>query len=65
MALSFTLPDGYLVTAEGRVRWTREYNDMTPDMHPGMGLQFMSLSKNDKAAIDRYLAERPAMFYED
>lgn len=65
MAVSFTLPDGYLVSAVGVVRWVREYNEMTPDIHPGMGLQFTSLAPEDKHAIETFLDQRPAMFYDD
>jgi uncharacterized protein (TIGR02266 family) len=64
-AVSFTLPDGHLVSAMCKVRWVRELNEMTPDMHPGMGLQFVSLSGEDKSAIEAFLSHRPAMFYDD
>ena len=64
MAVSFTLPDGHLVSCKGVVKWVREYNDTTPDMHPGMGLKFIDLTSEDRKAIERFLAERPAFFYE-
>jgi len=65
MAVSFTLPDGHLVSCSGIVRWVREYNETTPDVHPGMGLQFTELAPEDRQAIEGFLAQRPAMFYED
>ena len=65
MAISFTLPDGHLVSCTGVVRWSREHNDATPDVYPGMGVQFQDLSAEDRRAIDFFLQKRPAMFYED
>jgi uncharacterized protein (TIGR02266 family) len=65
MAVSFTLPDGHLVSCQGVVRWTREHNPSSPDISPGMGVQFERLSTEDRAAIDRFLAQRPAMFFEE
>jgi uncharacterized protein (TIGR02266 family) len=65
MAVSFTLPDGHFVSCVGVVRWIREYNTLTPDVHPGMGVQFRELSDEDRKAIERFLTQRPAMFYED
>lgn len=65
MAVSFTLPDGHFISCVGVVRWLREYNTMTPDVHPGMGLQFSELNSEDGQAIEGFLAQRPAMFYED
>lgn len=65
IAVSFTLPDGHLVSCYGFVRWIREYNSLTPDVHPGMGVQFKGLSDEDRGAIEGFLTHRPAMFYED
>jgi uncharacterized protein (TIGR02266 family) len=65
IAVSFTLPDGHLVSSVGVVRWIREYNSLTPDTHPGMGVQFSGLSDEDRHAIEGFLTQRPAMFYED
>lgn len=62
MAVSFTLPDGYLVSAVGVVRWLREYNDLTDDISPGMGVQFIDLSKDDRGAIEKFLTVCPGIF---
>ena len=62
--INFTLPDGHLVSADGIVRWVREYNHTTPNMHPGMGVQFTGLSAEDKAAINSFLTQREPLFYE-
>lgn len=62
--ISFTLPDGELVSAEGMVRWIREYNRATPDLMPGMGVQFTSLAEAHRDGINRFLTQREPMFYE-
>ena len=65
IAISFTLPDGELINCVGVVRWLREYNDTTPDVYPGMGVQFVDFPAKDRQAIESFLAQRPAMFWED
>ena len=65
MNLNFTLPDGHLISVDGVVRWIREYNDTSPDVTPGMGVQFENLRREDKVAIEHFITERPAMFYDD
>jgi uncharacterized protein (TIGR02266 family) len=62
--INFTLPNGELVSAEGIVRWIREFNQSTPDTTPGMGVQFTSLAEGHRAAINRFLTQREPMFYE-
>ena len=64
LCVNFTLPDGHLVSAEGIVRWTREYNGTTPNVSPGMGVQFTALTRNDRSKINRFLTQREPMFYE-
>ncbi len=65
LSINFTLPDGHLVSAEGIVRWVREYNEVTPDIMPGMGIQFDNLPDEDKESIHRFTAERPPIFYDE
>ncbi|MBW2276948.1 MAG: TIGR02266 family protein [Deltaproteobacteria bacterium] len=64
MMISFTLPDGRLVSADGVVRWLREYNETTPNVEPGMGVQFTTLNKNDEEAINSFLEQREPLFYD-
>jgi uncharacterized protein (TIGR02266 family) len=64
LAINFTLPDGHLVSALGVVRWLRDYNDTSPDVHPGMGVQFTGLSEDDRGRIDSFLEKREPMFYD-
>jgi uncharacterized protein (TIGR02266 family) len=64
LAINFTLPDGHLVSAVGVVRWLREHNDSTPDVQPGMGVQFTGLSDDDRHRINSFLGVREPMFYD-
>ncbi len=63
--VNFKLPGGRPVTARGLVHWVREYNPMTPDMAPGMGVKFTDLLPEDKKAIEEYVSKRAPMFYDD
>lgn len=63
--VNFTLPSGYTVIAQGVVRWIRDLNPLTPEMEPGMGVQFTDLSTEDKGAINDYLTQRAPMFFEE
>lgn len=63
IVISFTLPDGYLVSCVGVVRWLREYNDTTPDVYPGMGVQFTNLSDEDRISIEKFMADRPPLLW--
>jgi uncharacterized protein (TIGR02266 family) len=62
--VNFTLPSGHTVIAQGIVRWIRELNPLTPEMEPGMGVQFLELSADDKGAIESYLSQRAPLFFE-
>lgn len=63
--VNFKLPGGHPVTARGQVHFVREYNPMTPETPPGMGVKFTDLLKEDKRAIEGYLEHRAPMFYDD
>ncbi|MFZ5469206.1 MAG: TIGR02266 family protein [Myxococcota bacterium] len=63
--LGFTLPSGQHVEATGRVRWTRETNDRTPDVFPGLGIQFVNLSEGARSAIHEFVSSREPMFFPD
>ena len=63
VTVTFTLPDGHLIVAQGRVAWVREYNETTPDLSPGMGVQFDALSEADTRSIRNFLRKRAPMFY--
>ncbi len=63
--VNFKLPGGHPVTARGVVQFVREYNPLTPETPPGMGVKFTDLLKEDKVAIENYLEHRAPMFYDD
>lgn len=65
LSVNFTLPDGRLISVEGVVRWIREFNEMTPDTVPGMGVQFESLSAEDEETIRSFIEERSPLFFEE
>ncbi|MCC6217807.1 MAG: TIGR02266 family protein [Polyangiaceae bacterium] len=62
VALSFVLPDGTMVEAEGVVRWVREASAAAP---PGMGVQFQRLGVDELLAIQRFCQERPPLYVDD
>ncbi len=57
LMLQFSLPDGRVIRARGRVvRATREQEqDAGKDRLSGMGVEFIDLSAEDRAAIDAQL----------
>ncbi len=65
VSISFTLPNGHVVMADGVVRWLREYNTQTPDIHPGMGIQFEALSEEDTRLIRGFFRQRSPIFFEE
>jgi uncharacterized protein (TIGR02266 family) len=65
VVVNFKLPGGHPVTARGVVQFVREYNPLTPETPPGMGVKFTDLLKDDKRAIEKYLKQRAPMFYDD
>lgn len=48
----------------GEVRWVRVYNEHS-DTSPGFGVRFLSLPSGAAAAIDRFLAQREPLFFDD
>ncbi len=61
--LNFTLGNGEKLSVRGVVRWTREINDHTPDIFPGVGIQFANLDASTAATIQRFVASREPMFF--
>jgi uncharacterized protein (TIGR02266 family) len=64
LVVNFTLPDGHVVSAKSEVRWVREHNPRTPEMMPGMGVQFLELSREDHDAVQKFLRRRAPLFHE-
>ena len=63
--VNFRLSADYPITAKGVVHWVREYNPLTPDVPPGMGVKFTDLLPEDKKAIENHLKTRATLFYDD
>jgi len=61
--LSFTLPDGDRLTVSGVVKWAREVNERTPEIFPGVGVQFTGLEPRAMEQISRFVAAREPMFF--
>ena len=51
-------------TAMCLVQWTREYNPSMPDMIPGMGLKFVKLDSDARAAVEIFIKHREPIFYD-
>jgi uncharacterized protein (TIGR02266 family) len=63
--LTFTLPGKSKLTVHGEVRWTREVNDRTPEVFPGVGVRFVNLAPATAEALKRFVSEREPLFYPD
>ena len=63
--LTVSLPNGLRVAVKGEVRWIREYNENTPDLMPGMGMQFIGLNPAIAQKMQAFLNERDPIFYDD
>jgi len=61
--LTFTLPTGQAIAARGVVRWAREYNEATPDVFPGVGIEFCNMEPDQQAAIQSFTAQREPLFW--
>lgn len=53
-----------VVKGTGEVRWLREYNEAS-DVPPGMGVKFLTLEDGAEAVIEKFLAQREPMFFDD
>jgi uncharacterized protein (TIGR02266 family) len=58
------MPSGRVMSEEAVVNWIREFNESAPDIAPGMGVVFTSISPKHNREIDLYLADRETIFYE-
>lgn len=61
VTLFFVLGGGRTVKAEGQVRWLRS---PASGKTPGMGVAFTRLGDEERAAIEAFCSERPALFHE-
>jgi uncharacterized protein (TIGR02266 family) len=64
--LKFKLPNmAAPVELDTEVRWVREAGPMNHGMEPGMGLKFINVPAEVKAAIESFLKQRDSLFYDD
>ncbi|NMO21553.1 TIGR02266 family protein [Pyxidicoccus fallax] len=63
--LDFTLPGGRPMKVTGVVRWVRESNSRTPELMPGVGVQFTGLPPEVASAISSFVTTRDPMFFPD
>lgn len=62
--LTINLPDGVQLRASGDVRWIRVFNEQS-DTPPGMGVRFDGLADASVALIQKFLARRDPLFFDD
>ncbi len=62
VSMHFVLPDGFVVNAEGVVRWTRA---ATSDAPPGMGVAFVQISVDALNHIAAFCASRPPLYFDE
>ena len=63
--LDVLLPGTRSMTVTGVVRWTREVNDKTPELMPGLGVKFSYLPPEVSSVISDFVATREPMFFPD
>lgn len=62
VSLSFVLPEGHVVNADGVVRWARAASDDAP---PGMGVAFVHISSESLSHIANFCASRPPLYFDE
>ena len=63
--VTFTLPAGARLTVKGEVRWTREINDRTPDVFPGVGVRFTEVDPAVVSQSKNFVQQREPLFFPD
>ncbi|MDD9951537.1 MAG: TIGR02266 family protein [Zetaproteobacteria bacterium] len=57
LELTFTVPDSReSFTTKGTVIWCQEPVQVKEDVQPGMGIQFKSVTEEDRQILERFLA---------
>lgn len=62
--LMLKLPDGFNADVHGVVRWLREWNELSPNVSAGMGVQFVNMEPAVTEHLQKFVAKRDAMFYD-
>jgi uncharacterized protein (TIGR02266 family) len=63
--VTFSLPAGTRLTVKGEVRWTREVNDKTPEVFPGVGVRFTEVDPAVVSQIKTFVQQREPLFFPD
>jgi uncharacterized protein (TIGR02266 family) len=64
--ISFSLPGrDEPLRVEAQVRWVRDPRTVRTDGAEGMGLKFVNLTPEARAAINEFLDKRDSIFYDD
>jgi uncharacterized protein (TIGR02266 family) len=63
--LNLRMPDGIQLETKARVRWVREQNELTPNVGPGMGVEFDTLSPAEQESIRAFVECRQPLLYEE
>jgi uncharacterized protein (TIGR02266 family) len=63
--VTFSLPAGARLTIKGEVRWTREVNDRTPEVFPGVGVRFTEVDPAVVNQIKSFVQQREPLFFPD
>lgn len=63
--VTFSLPAGTRLTVKGEVRWTREVNDKTPEVFPGVGVRFTEVDPAVVSQIKSFVQQREPLFFPD
>ncbi len=64
--LSFVLPSGRQVNAQGKVAWIREPPvSLEAEYHPGMGVKLEWISDHDRAAVAEFVRSRAPIFHDE
>ncbi len=64
--VTFTVPGlAQSTTAVCQVQWGRDFNDHLPEMIPGMGLRFIKLNAEARAAVELFIRNREPIFFAD
>ncbi len=65
MHVLVTLPGGFEMKVNGRVRFVRDPLDFSAESEPGMGIQFEELPGESRELILRFIRKRAPIFYDD
>lgn len=63
--LRFQLPNDHVVEVTGEVRWRREPRFVNDGTTPGMGIAFLELSGDDRAALEEFMRTVAPIYHDE